>query len=433
VGSAENRLDLQFFACLLTAALLLGAAPARAQEPPAVGISDQSWTTLVDPLLGWLGVRQARVIAPWDVALHRSADLDGWLAWAAAKGIDPLVSLGRRPGEDCRGGPCGLPSRAAYRDAFAAFHARWPEATAVSVWNEANHPVQPTAAHPEAVAGYYEAAREICPGCRLLAAEVVDIPGMTSWLERFQTALGYRPRLWGLQNYGDVTRLRDSATSAMLAAVDGDVWITETGGLVHFALPDGTVRWPEDEERARASMQYALRLADADAARVRRVYVYNWREGPGRRWDSGLISPGGRLRPSFWALAAHLRPDAAAAPPPAAGPAPRAAPPARVARRPHMDRRGRVRARVACPRAAADRCSALMVVRTHARSPRRGPRELGRAVRTLAPGGERRLRVRLSRSRLRLIRAGRTHSVLADLWLGGDRPLRYRVRCVRPR
>jgi hypothetical protein len=51
---------------LLTLAL---AAPAPAQSPPVTGISDQNGTTLTDPLFQWLGVRHARLIVPWDVAL----------------------------------------------------------------------------------------------------------------------------------------------------------------------------------------------------------------------------------------------------------------------------------------------------------------------------------------------------------------------------
>ena len=423
-------------AIVAVALALMLPAPAFAQDPVQVGLSDQQSTTLTDPLFTWLGIRTARVIAPWDAALQPSRDLDEWLAWAEWTGIEPLVSF--------TGAGRPLPTVEEYDRAFAAFRARWPQVTTVSVWNEVNHPGQPTALHPEAVAGYYRAVRARCPQCRVLAAEVLDIRGMTTWLARFQAALGERPRLWGLHDYGDVTRRRAAATEAMLHAVDGEVWITETGGLVHFELADGTVRWPEDEERARASLEYAFALADSNAGRIRRMYVYNWREAPGRRWDSGLLAPDGRLRPSFWALAARLRPGLAppfVTPPGTLLGAPREGGLARVLRRPHLDRRrGRVRARVTCPGTAA-RCSVAMVVRTHRvrdrhgrlRQPRGGRSELGRTTRTVLPGRVRRLAVRLPRSRMRLIRRGITRSLLADLWTGSDQPRRYRVRCERPR
>ena len=426
----------------LAVILCLAVPAAAAAQAPAtsVGLSDQEGTTLVDPLVDWLGFEQARVIAPWDVALDRSREFDHWLRWAGWSGVEPLVSFGRG-GEDCRRPGCHLPSAAEYRAAFAAFRRRWPEVTTVSVWNEANHPGQPTADRPDAAAAYYRAAVDVCPGCRVLAAEVVDIPGMTSWLQRFQRALGRRPRLWGLHNYGDVTRLQDDATLQMLRTVDGEVWLTETGGLVRFELPGGTVRWPEDEARARAAIEYGFALADAHAERIPRMYLYNWREGAASRWDSGLVSPGGRLRPGFWAVAERMRPGAAPPPEAVAAPSARAGGVARVTRRPRLDRRGRVRARVACPRGPHDACSTVLAVRTHVARDRRGrprrPRDgrvgLGRHLATVLPGHRRTLSVRLPRSRMRLIRAGRTRSLLADVSVGEDRPLRYRVRCARRR
>ena len=419
------------------AVILCVAAPAAASaQAPAtsVGISDQQWTTLVDPLADWLGFERARVIAPWDVALHESRAFDDWLQWAGWSGVEPLVSFERA-------GDGRLPSAAEYRAAFAAFRRRWPEVTTVSVWNEANHPGQPTANRPDAAAAYYRAVVEVCPSCRVLAGEVVDIPGMTSWLQRFQEALGSRPRLWGLHNYGDVTRLRDDATLQMLRTVDGDVWLTETGGLVRFELPDGTIRWPEDEARARAAIEYGFALADAHAERIPRMYLYNWREAAASRWDSGLISPGGRLRPGFWAVAERLRPGVPPPPEAVAEPTARAGGVARVTRRPRLDRRGRLRAQVTCPPGPHEACSTVLAVRTHVARDRRGrprrPRDgrprIGRDIAGVRAGRRRTLSVRLPRSRMRLIRAGRTRSLLADVWLGEDRPRRYRVRCARRR
>jgi hypothetical protein len=124
-----------------------------------------------------------------------------------------------------------------------------------------------------------------------------------------------------------------------------------------------------------------------------------------------------------------------------ASPSARAGGIARVTRRPRLDRRGRLRARVACPPGPHDGCSTALAVRTHVARDRRGrprrPRDgrvrLGRDLAAVLPGRQRTLSVRIPRSRMRLIRAGRTRSLLADVWLGEDRPVRYRVRCARRR
>ena len=43
------------------------------------------------------------------------------------------------------------------------------------VWNEANHPSQPTWRHPERAAAYFTAMRSICRGCTIVALDVLDL------------------------------------------------------------------------------------------------------------------------------------------------------------------------------------------------------------------------------------------------------------------
>ena len=40
------------------------------------------------------------------------------------------------------------------------------------------------------------------------------------------------PRYWGMHNYIDANRLRTTGTRRMLRAVKGQIWFTETGGIV---------------------------------------------------------------------------------------------------------------------------------------------------------------------------------------------------------
>jgi hypothetical protein len=416
---------------LLIAAIatgLLTVAPAGASAAQAtIGISDQEAATYVDPLLAWTGITTGRVIVPWDAALGATSRVDHVLSTAGDAGMDILVSFDRHSSEDCAAGPCSLPSPSQYRRAITAFHRRWPYVRTISPWNEANHPSQPTADRPAAAAEFYRIARDVCPECRVLGAEVVDIPNLEDWLRRFKAALATEPGLWGLHNYGDVTRRRSTMTRRMLDLVEGEVWLTETGGLVRFQTRDGHVRWPYDEQRAARSVEYTFALADAHE-RIRRVYLYNWRSVPWLRWDSGLLSHAGEPRPSFSALAARLRPSQGVSE------ALRLRlPRARVIRRPHYRRRdGRVLATVACPREHIQRCAVVMGVRTKGAKRRRWKRLGERSLRIRA-GHRRVLRVRVPRARRRMIRRGRTRVLRVQLWLGDPRPRQYDVRCKRSR
>jgi hypothetical protein len=420
---------------VLIAAVVAGlaaAGPAGAVAAPAtIGIADQEEATYVDPLLAWTGITTARVIVPWDASLGPTSRIDHALASAHEAGMDVLVSFDRRSTEDCLDGPCSVPSPSQYRRALAAFHQRWPYVRTISPWNEANHPSQPTADRPAAAAQFHRIAREVCPQCRVLGAEVVDIPNLGDWLRRFKGALGTEPGLWGLHNYGDVTRGHGTMTQRMLDLVDGELWLTETGGLVRFQARDGHVRWPYDEQRAARAVEYTFALADAHE-RIRRVYLYNWRSVPWLRWDSGLLSSSGEPRPSFAALAARLRPGERI---PQGLHLPeglrRGLPGARVVRRPRYRRRdGRVLATVACPRAHLQRCAVVMGVRTKGATRRRRKHLGERSVRIRA-GHTRVLRVRMPRARRRMIRRGRTRVVRVRMWLGDPRPRQYDVRCGR--
>jgi hypothetical protein len=217
-----------------------------AQSAPVVGIADQH-VSPADPLFAWTGIRTLRTVAPWDATLAPSPELDARLHAMRAAAVEPVVSFERRRAEDCRVSACTLPSPAALRAAFRAFRERWPWVTAFGAWNEGNHPSQPTAARPAAAADLYRVLADECPGCRIAAAEVVDSSDMTGWLRTFLAALPAPPRLWALHNYSDVARAQTTNTDALLQLVDGEVWITETGGIVSWT------RWPHDEARARAT------------------------------------------------------------------------------------------------------------------------------------------------------------------------------------
>jgi hypothetical protein len=288
------------------AAVLLGLACAAPAGAVRVGIADQEPAAFQDGRLRALGLKVARLVAPWDVATSDPAGVRAWLDAVAAAGLQPHVAFEHRSDERCPASPCRAPSRAQYAAAVRRFLKRFPEVRTFTTWNEANHVSQPTSAAPEAVAGYYEALRAACRACTVVAGDVVDSGSYVRWLTRFRRATSRSPRLWGLHNYGDVTYGTTSGTDAALSAVPGKLWIEETGGIVVRRDTRGRVLLAADETRAARGVERAFALART-RPRIARMYVYQWRTGPFATFDSGLMRPDGSARPSYAALVAGLR------------------------------------------------------------------------------------------------------------------------------
>jgi hypothetical protein len=286
--------------------LLLGAAPSGASAV-SVGLGDQNWNTFGDERFKVLGLKRVRVVTPWNVALS-SGDrlwLDQYLTSARAAGVEPLVSFGAAHPSRCPARPCVLPAVSAFERAFRAFRARWPWVRTVGVWNEANHRSQPTFRYPEQAARYFNVVRRRCAGCRIVAADVIDDRNMVRWVTRFR-AVARGARIWGLHNYRDSNPRRGQrygGTNLLLRTVRGSVWLTETGGIVRFKLPDGRTLYPHSEQRANAAMGRLFRLARQYRRRIARLYVYHWQQDSfGNRFDAGLLDKNGAPRPSYHTL-----------------------------------------------------------------------------------------------------------------------------------
>jgi hypothetical protein len=283
--------------CIAALSALSGAAAAHARF--ALGIADQSLNMVADPRFARLGLTDTRIVVPYDVAsdpgqLARYAPV---LDAEHARGMRVLVAFGRR--EDS---PRHLPSVREYARAIRRFRTRFPWVRDLGTWNEANHSAQPTARHPERAARLYNALRAECRRCRVVAADVLDQAGFRRWIRRFRRA-ARAPRIWGLHNYVDVNRNRDVSIPRLRAATGrrGQVWLTETGGVVRFARSFGY-----DERRAARSTRHVLRIAAR--RKVRRVYLYEWSGAPlGARWDSGLVAADGRARPALNVVEAYLK------------------------------------------------------------------------------------------------------------------------------
>jgi len=288
-------------------ALSVAALPPAASAAVTVGLGDQNWTTFSDNNFKALGLRRARVVTPWNVALTRGNRLwlDQYLAAARFAGVQPLVSFGAAHPSNCPSRPCTLPTASAFTRAFKAFRARWPWVRTIGVWNEANHRSQPTFRYPEQAARFFNIVRRRCAGCRVVAADVIDDANMVRWLTRFR-AVARGARLWGLHNYRDSNPRRGQrygGTKLLLRSVRGEAWPTETGGIVRFVLPDGRTLFPYSERRANVAIGRVLRLAREFRSRIERLYVYHWRQDSfDNRFDAGLLDKTGKPRASYHTL-----------------------------------------------------------------------------------------------------------------------------------
>jgi hypothetical protein len=276
-----------------------------------LGISEQNATMFTDPLFAPLGVKYARYVTPWNVALtpgsYAAQQLDKWITGARTAGVSALVSFEHLGTENCPHDPCVLPSKADYRAAIVAFHALYPDVTALSPWNEANHPSQPTVKKPKVAAQYYKIVKSVCPTCQVVAADVLDMTNMEKWLTAFVKAAP-EARLWGMHNYGDANRFRTSGLATYLKVTKGSVWLTETGAITSFTTTSGVVSFAKSDTRAAKAMNYLLGTLIPSSSRIKRVYIYNWGSDPANRWDSGLLDNGGRPRQIYSILKTYNTP-----------------------------------------------------------------------------------------------------------------------------
>ena len=273
---------------------------------PAVGISDNQPATFTDPNFRVLRLRYARLVSPWNAIFSEPARLDAWMQAARADGIRPLVSFEHTRGMACPGKRCKGPSKGQYTRAWKAFHKKYPWVKDISPWNEVNSATQPTGKRPDLAAVYYNVVRASCRGCTIVAADLLDAPNIRRYVGSFLLAAKGKPRLWGLHNYTDTNRFRSRGTNALLQTVRGSVWLTETGGVVRFVTQKGVVALPKSESRAKKAMDYMFRLAELNARRIKRIYVYQWKiNNRSDRFDAGVVRPDGSKRPSFHVLSVN--------------------------------------------------------------------------------------------------------------------------------
>jgi hypothetical protein len=290
---------------LLLLCLCLALPATAVAAPPAIGMGEQKAGMFADPAFQRLGLRDVRYIAPWDVLRDpdQREKLDTWMAAARASGS--RVLLGFQHSLRSQRLARTLPTAVQFERQFVRVRDRYPDVADWIAWNEANHPLSLTGNRPRRAAQFFDAIAWNCRGCRVVAADVLDVSGMVAWVRRFQYHAIHRPRIWGLHNYVDANRFMAGGTRALLRVTRGKVWFTETGGLVlrrEYAAGVISREFRHSERHAARATAHALRLG-CISPRIRRVYLYHWRAPlPVTNWDSAFVGPRGRVRPAYYTL-----------------------------------------------------------------------------------------------------------------------------------
>jgi hypothetical protein len=302
---------------LLVAALV---SAGHADATYRLGVSEQSPAMFSSPAWQSLGLKRVRYIVAWDWArTGQQTEVDAFMTAARAGGQDVLVTFSAHRGcfdgrRYSRSSVCRAPSANAYRAAFRTFDDRYPWVRSYSAWNEVNHVSQPTFGSPRLAVRYYRVLRrESRPrGFRVMAADVLDTSNMHRYLRSFLRRAPGRPRLWGLHNYQDVNDRTSADTRRMLATVPGEVWVTETNGIVKFG---NSRQFRYSESRAARCTRWMFRLANrydsrrrGMRSRITRWFVYQWFGAPrGARFDAGLVDRDGSPRAAYFVLRRHAR------------------------------------------------------------------------------------------------------------------------------
>jgi hypothetical protein len=293
---------------LLPFALLAGVLVVPATSQAALyGFSEQQASMFDHPLYKDLRkVKVARYIAPWDVASD-SRDRAIWEAWlAGAKRDNQRVLVSFYYDRD---NPMKLPSVKQYEKAMKAFKKAYgSKVESISPYNEANRDASKQnrfrGPSPRQAAQYYEVARKVFKGKKIVGLDLLDqnnVKPSIKYLKSFKRYVKVQPKIWGLHNYSDTNRNSSKRTKAVLAATKGEVWLTETGGLVKLGTS-----FPHNQARAAKALRFMFKLAKSNP-RLKRLYIYQWTgANPDDVFDAGLVNPDGSKRPGYDVVKSHL-------------------------------------------------------------------------------------------------------------------------------
>jgi hypothetical protein len=280
-----------------TVASPVQASTARSRGPSYMtGIGDEQDEMFGNSLFRQLHTQIARYIAPYDAAVRPYSLMRArqWIGAAEKQHLRILVAFYHSEYT-----PTKMPSVATYKSDVAKFVKLFPHVREYQSWDEANRGnVRGLFSSPSAVAAaeYYQALKRDCQPCTVIGLDVLDqdnISGTLAYIEEFKREI-YRlktlmPSIWGLHDYSDINRLESWRTRDLDRALGGQVWLTETGGIVKFGgeFPNKN---GSGLTRAARVLQFLFGLA-ASEPRVKRLYIYDWTGGnKSTRFDAGLMN-----------------------------------------------------------------------------------------------------------------------------------------------
>ena len=304
--------------CLvLLACLALPATSGAARSTFKTGVSDQVPSSFTSPLYTSLGFSVARYITPYDVMVLSPQDpkrlaLDEWIGNAKKAGQDVLISFEH---SHTRGRERHIPSSKEFVKDLKLFMRAYPTVRSISPWNEANrcqrkvgtgadafYVGQPICHKPNQAALYYNETVKTCRSlhrrCNVVALDILDqnnVEPSVRYVRSFLRKAKPRPKIWGIHNYSDTNRFSTKRTKALIKATGkGEVWLTETGGIVKFGAS-----FPFSPTRAAKALGCMFTIAKSDK-RIKRLYIYNFAPAqPESSFDAGLINIDGSKRPGW--------------------------------------------------------------------------------------------------------------------------------------
>ena len=245
---SPRRTAVALILAVLAAALWLLPASARTAAPRAhaassfiTGIGDEHVGMFAQPIYQRLHTKIVRYIAPYDAVKHADS-LNLAIAFIReAEALHEQVLVAFYHSEHT---PTVLPSVSSYQHDVEKFVKRFPHVRQYQSWDESNRGnVRGSFSSPSASAAarYYQALLRVCHGCTDIGLDVLDannIAPTLRYISEFKREITHlhtvMPSIWGLHNYSDVNRLQSWRTHQLVHALGGQVWLTETGGLVKF-------------------------------------------------------------------------------------------------------------------------------------------------------------------------------------------------------
>ena len=285
----------------ILAMLFAVALAPSATAKVTIGISDNKPKMFQDENFQALGLANVRIVVPWD-GLSYSADrnnLDIWMQGAKARNAKVLLAFDRsRHGKK-------NPTAKKLASSLKAILKRYPRQIAtVTTWNETN--INEKNKPPKLVAQWYKALIKIFPRTKVIAADTVDVPSLSDWTKRYLKELKKQrvptPKFWGLHNYVDVNNFTDKRTRGFLKIVKGNVWLTETGGVVERNNGSAQKFRGKGPQHAADATNYLLTSMLRRNPRIKYVFLYHWNSDEPSdiaSWDSSLISSDGAVRPAY--------------------------------------------------------------------------------------------------------------------------------------